>query len=76
MSGPRTRAVALSLIVLAGSALPGCVTLRPWERGALMQRVMNDVAHPLEAAMEVHVLRTREAMAGAESAGGVSCGCN
>jgi len=64
------------LLILAAATLAGCTALKPYERAALMTRVMADPLDPLEMSFEVHVHRTREAMAGAELAGGASCGCN
>jgi len=68
---------ALSLFTLLFVALSGgCVTLHPYERAELMTRVMSETPDAMEASFEVHVHRTREAMAGAELGEGASCGCN
>ena len=68
---------ARRLLVLAALVLSsGCVTLQPYERAELMTAVMSETSDPLEASFEVHVHRTREAMAGAELGEGASCGCN
>ena len=66
-----------SLIILLLAALSaGCATLQPYERGELMTRVMVEVPDGMETGFEVHIHRTREAMAGAELGEGASCGCN
>ncbi len=52
-----------------------CVTLRPYERTELMTSVMSETSDLMESSFEVHVHRTREAMAGAELGEGASCGC-
>ena len=55
--------------------LTGCATLAPYERAALMTRIMQDPYDPHEAAAISHVIEVREAMAGASAASGASCGC-
>jgi hypothetical protein len=55
--------------------IAGCATVKPYERGLLMSRVMAEPAEPLEAAADQHVLGPREHQRGATRAGGVSCGC-
>lgn len=60
---------ALLLVVLAG-----CVHVPAWQRGALMTPVMID-DDGLQDAADHHVLAAREAMSGADGAGGASCGC-
>ncbi len=65
------RLFVLVTLVLCSS----CVTLRPYERTELMTRVMSETSDSIEYSFEVHVHRTREAMAGAELGEGPSCGC-
>jgi hypothetical protein len=64
------------LALLALSLCIGCATLKPYERGELMTSVMMETPDSLEVSFEVHVHRTREAMAGAELGEGAACGCN
>lgn len=64
---------ACALALLLGS---GCTPLRPYERAALLTRVMEEATGPAEDGFEVHVHRTREGLAGAEIGAGASCGCN
>jgi len=52
-----------------------CVTLHPWERVDLMTRVMADPIDPTEMGFDAQVRETREAMTGADAAGGATCGC-
>ena len=66
------RIVALALLIAAAT---GCATVRPYERSVLMSRVMQDPVDPLEAGFDAHVFGTREAMTGATTTGGASCGC-
>ncbi len=73
------------LIVLAGLAAMalaagGCSTsavrVRPWERAALADEVMNPNPDPLGAAMSEHVYFSRAAASGGQGVGGSGCGCN
>lgn len=66
----------VGIVIFLGITQVGCATVRPWERAALMQRVMAPVTDPMQSSFDTHVFRTREAMSGAEVSGGVSCGCN
>lgn len=48
-----------------------------WARGTSQRPCMQPQSDAMEARFDVHVLETREGMAGAEGpGGGVSCGCN
>ncbi len=70
------RIAAKTSVLVLVLAAAGCVHLKPWERGELMQECMQGTVDPLSTALDVHVFRTREAMLGAETGAGVSCGCN
>jgi hypothetical protein len=56
--------------------LGGCAPVHPWERGRLLTPVMAEPWDGLCAETTNHVRTTREAMMGADPAGGASCGCN
>ncbi len=66
----------IAAIVIAGALLSGCGVVKPWQRGTLMQRAMQASPAHAGAAFEQHVHTIREAMAGASTESGVSCGCN
>ncbi len=68
------RRIALSIAVVSFAGA-GCATVEPWERGTLMKACMQ-TGDPLQQAMDIHIQRTREAIAGGTSGGGASCGCN
>lgn len=63
-------------LALTAGGTPGCVALKPYERAELMSRIMREPLNAREAAFDAHVHRTREAVAGATIAKGVSCGCD
>jgi hypothetical protein len=59
----------------------GCLTMsatrvRPWERAALADEIMNPDRDPLGGAMAEHVYFSREAASGGRGVGGSGCGCN
>ncbi len=56
--------------------LAGCAPIHAWERDRLVSPVMLSPADDLEAAFDVHVVTSREAVRGAEGGGGASCGCD
>ncbi len=64
------------LIVGLLGTLAGCAPLAPYQRADLMTRVMLDPLDPSEAAMDIHIQQTREAVRGATGMGGGPCGCN
>ncbi len=59
------------LVVFAG----GCAHLAPYERATLMTTIMQDPYDVQEATALAHVLEVREAMGGATTGSGASCGC-
>jgi hypothetical protein len=63
------------LVATLFSSFSGCATVLPYERADLMTAVMEQPVDVMESAFEVHIHRTREAMAGAELGEGASCGC-
>jgi hypothetical protein len=50
--------------------------VRPWERGALADDIMNPDIDPLGTAAAEHVYFSREAASGGRGVGGSGCGCN
>ncbi len=74
----RLRLPVLVVVLLAAAAalVPACATVAPWQRGKLSRATMQTSDDPAAAAFTIHVRRTREAMRGATSGGGPSCGCN
>lgn len=68
------RSLAGSVVVVVLLAAIGCTTVRPYERGELMQRAMQ--AKPvLDESFDVHVAELRESALGATSGENASCGC-
>ncbi len=58
------------------SAGSGCVTVRPQQRAALADPIMQFQGDPREAAQMQHVLENREAAFGGSGVSGGGCGCN
>ena len=65
---------AAALVVLAGAS--GCSSVKPWERGALANPLMNRDRDPLGLALAEHMYFSREATTGGQGVGGGGCGCN
>lgn len=61
----------LFLMLLAG----GCAHVAPYDRATLMTRIMQDPYDQTEAVALAHVVEVREAMGGATTGSGASCGC-
>jgi Domain of unknown function (DUF4266) len=70
------RCVTLGVALISAVLASGCLPVHPWQRGTLVSAPMQDPLNPAESVHDNHVHQTREAMAGAAGAGGVSCGCN
>jgi hypothetical protein len=77
----------LCTVLLLGTAMVICSLLesgcagpvgrvRPWERAALADDVMNPDGDPLGAALSEHVYFSRTAASGGRGVGGSGCGCN
>jgi hypothetical protein len=66
------------LLLTLGALLPtmGCVNVKPWERGALADSIMQADQDPIGEAQAEHVFFSREAATGGSSVGGGGCGCN
>lgn len=65
--------VAVS-VVLTLSA--GCATVKPWQRGALADPIMQPDRDPIGQGLIDHIYFSREAASGGRSVGGGGCGCN
>ncbi|NQT93691.1 MAG: DUF4266 domain-containing protein [Lentisphaerae bacterium] len=57
-------------------SVSGCKTVRPWERGKLMDYTMRSDRDPLAAYLTEHIYFTRESPSGGRNVGGGGCGCN
>ena len=69
-------ALALVALLLCGCSTASPVRVRPWERAALADDIMNPDRDPLATAMAEHVYFSREAASGGRGVGGSGCGCN
>ena len=65
-------AMALSFFAFVG----GCATVKPWQREALADPIMQPDRNPMQTALLDHVYFSREAASGGRSVGGGGCGCN
>ncbi len=54
----------------------GCQHVKPWQRGALADSVMQADRDPLGVAQDEHIFFSREAAFGGRGVGGGGCGCN
>ena len=70
--------VALAALAwaLAGCSTATAVRVKPWERTALADPIMNSNRDPLATAMIGHVYFSREQASGGAGVGGAGCGCN
>jgi len=69
----------LLVLMLLSLFFTGCATLervQPWEREVLADPIMQLEPDPQEAALDEHILSTREGSAGGYGAAGGGCGCN
>ncbi len=66
---------ALIALLLAGSALTGCATVRPSEREVLSRPEMNPADDLEEEIFHSHVEAAREGAFGGHGAAGGGCGC-
>jgi hypothetical protein len=67
------------LLLLAAAAVllaTGCVNVKPWQRAALAEPIMNPDRDPIGEAQMEHVFFSREAANGGRGVGGGGCGCN
>jgi hypothetical protein len=54
----------------------GCATVKPWQREALADPIMQPGRNPMASAQLEHVYFSREAATGGTAVGGGGCGCN
>ena len=59
-----------------GLSVGGCVTVRPEQRAALADPIMQFHADARDAAQRQHVIENREGSFGGSSVKGGGCGCN
>lgn len=64
-----------AVLLLASSALGGCVTVKPHEKERLADPAMTYGSGGSAEQQEAHVLDNREGSVGGASSGG-GCGCN
>jgi hypothetical protein len=69
------QAVAILSFAVALSAVAGCATVQPWERGQLADPSMVFDADPGQAAYAGHWQEAREAASGGSGVQGGGCGC-
>ena len=67
-----TLLLGLTILLLSN----GCINVKPWQRGALADPIMQPERAPLAAALSEHMWLSREAATGGRSVGGGGCGCN
>jgi len=58
------------------SLVSGCAPVKPWEREALADPIMQPGRNPIGAAQLDHIYFSREAASGGSTVGGGGCGCN
>lgn len=58
------------------SMVGGCATVKPWQRGALADPIMQPDRNPIATLQLEHVYFSREAASGGTTVGGGGCGCN
>jgi Domain of unknown function (DUF4266) len=69
-------ALALAAVFQSGCSTTMPARVRPWERGALADDIMNPDSDSLGTAAAEHVYFSREAASGGRGVGGSGCGCN
>jgi len=67
--------VLLALLPLL-ALTAGCETVKPWQREALADPIMQPDRNPIAASQLEHVYTSREAATGGATVGGGGCGCN
>ena len=67
------RGLAAALMLICAS---GCVTVRPQQRAALADPIMQFEGDPQQAAALRHAMENREGAMGGAGVSGGGCGCN
>ncbi len=70
------KAILLMIVLFVCLAISNCVTVRPYEREFLADKIMDFDANVEEISMERHFLDTREGSSGGEGGAGGGCACN
>jgi hypothetical protein len=71
------RTIQITLfLACAGLLFTGCVSVKPYEREALADPIMNFTRDPLSLQYLNHVYEVREASRGATTTDSGGCGCN
>jgi len=73
---PATRSTRAWIAALSLTAIAGCATVQPWERGTLAKPVMTTEDPPHETAQKLRTYSAKEGGAAATGVGGGGCGCN
>ena len=68
----RRRIFGALILLLAG----GCANVKPWQREALADPIMQPGRNPIATSQLDHVYFSREAASGGTTVGGGGCGCN
>ncbi|NTW48891.1 MAG: DUF4266 domain-containing protein [Chlorobiales bacterium] len=63
------------ILLLVISALSGCTTVQPWERGTLADPIMIFDENPIEKGIKEHHIDNREGSEGGTGAQSGGCGC-
>ena len=66
----------IGITVLVAAALAGCVTVRPQQRAALADPIMQFEGDPQANAQLRHAIENREGSYGGGGVTGGGCGCN
>jgi hypothetical protein len=69
-------ALALAAALQCGCSTTPAAGVRPWQRAALADDIMNPDRDPTGTALAEHVYFSREAASGGRGVGGSGCGCN
>lgn len=65
-----------AFILLFVTALCGCETVQPWERGSLSKDEMAWQPDVMESRLQDQMYTSKEASSGGNGAAGGGCGCN
>ena len=72
----RSSAALLLSAAVVASAIAGCATVAPYERGHLSRASMDFAREDEETAIRAHVHDSREGATGGHGSTGGGCGCN
>ena len=63
-------------MLLLITALCGCETVQPWERGSLSKKEMAWQPDVMESGLQDQMYTSKESSSGGTGAAGGGCGCN